>query len=47
MNGPDFKVDDWKALMEQVKLYEEARTIQRGSAGSESFLFGFVRDGYR
>ena len=26
-----FKDNDWKALMEQVKLYEEARTIQRGS----------------
>ena len=25
-----FKDNDWKALMEQVKLYEEARTIQRG-----------------
>ena len=23
-----FKDNDWKALMEQVKLYEEARTIQ-------------------
>lgn len=33
-----FKDNDWKALMEQVKLYEEARTIQRGSEEVSRFF---------
>ena len=33
-----FKDNDWKALTEQVKLYEEARTIQRGSEEVSRFF---------